>query len=299
MPLTISPRLLYDGNSTINEPDYISSILQSLAGGNALGNSNTGTVVDPNAPLTSVYDDPYYVGDKPATGGAPPGTGGELQLPAPVDEGMPHDDPTPKPPVTPLTLDQRRTGYLNQARQGFGYNYGRSLVPDDIINGTIQSILDEQRGSAQTYLDRGKARGIYNDVGYGAGLARIGNSAEAGRSQLSTMGSDVLNRYRGQANSVRDDAYSTISGLLDGQDFSLDPYFAEGQAIGDTARHNAGGDLRTTLGGQNFFDFTGIGNAAGAAQGAINNGDTSITSALADRSRRKSQGRGLGSTGVF
>lgn len=247
-------------------------------------------------PYTPVADTPTPVPvpatPKPAGGGAPAGTGGEFQTPATQEE-------TQAPANTPLTLEQLRKQFLGEAGQRFGYNYSRDLVPDNLLDDTISSILSEQRGGAQQYLDRGKARGIYNDVGYGAGLAKIGTSAEAGRSQLGTAGQDILNKYRTQADKVREDAYGGISGLLDGQQFSLEPYATAGSAVGERARSFAGGDLRSTIGGQNFFDFGGLTNAAGQAQGAQNLRDTDVATALAERRRRASQGRGLGSQGDF
>lgn len=215
--------------------------------------------------------------------------------PTPTPAPVPAPAPTPAPP----SLDQMRANFINQASAGFGTNYGKSLIGDNTLDNTINSILSEQKSGAQAYLDRGKARGIYNDIGYGAGVKQLGNTAEAASSSLRTLGDSVLDKYRGQANAVRDRAFSSISGLLPGQNFSLDPYFAEGSAIKSTAESRAGGDLRSALGGTNYFDFSGLGNAAGQAQGALNLRDADVATAIAERKRRAGTNRGLGSQGAF
>lgn len=319
-----------DGRTPI--PDYLGEYLNQ-GGLVDSGAQNTGATVYPTANGSLSYTQPAPVGDgasyepdlwqspnrpyvAPDTRGSgyvPPTSNVPTQpastatpTPAPTSKANPNDKPIvetqgflPAPQPAPLTLEQKRAQFLNQASQGFGYNYGRNLIPDNSLDDTINSILGEQKGQAQTYLDRGKARGIYNDVGYNAGQNKINTQSQAGGSQLASLGTDVLNKYRTQANKVRDDAYGSISGLMDGQDFSLDPYFGEGNAIKNTEQRNAPGDLRTALGGQNFFDFQGLTNAAGQAQGALNLRDADVATALAARKEREAQGRGLGSTGAF
>lgn len=311
-------------------PDYVGQYLAS--GGATTGNLTTGAPVystDNQGTLGNTRPAPsfdnlqispdYFYG--PGTLGDGRGSAGQFNTPTTVDSPTPAPTPSTKTspleqpvvetsgflpasqgsstPANPLSLDQRRTQFLNQAFSGFGYNYGRNLIPDNSLDDTINSILGEQKGQAQTYLDRGKQRGIYNDVGYNAGENKISNLAEGAQSQLSSLGTDVLNKYRTQANTVRDNAYSAISGLSDGQDFSLDPYFGEGNAIKGTEQRNAGGDLRNALGGQNFFDFQGLTNAAGTAQGALNLRDADVATALTAQKERAAKGRGLGSEGAF
>jgi hypothetical protein len=236
---------------------------------------------------------------------APAATGGPMQPQAnaaPLTQTpIPTATPAPTTPATPAapSLDQLRTQFMNEASQKFGTNYGRTLIGNNFLDGAIDNILNEQRGSAQQYLDRGKARGIYNDKGYGAGLNKINTSADIARSSLSSLGTGVLDKYRTQANTVRDRAFGGISGMMPGQTFSLDPYLAEGNQIKDEASRNAVGDLRGALGGTNYFDFSGIGNSAGMAQGAQNLRDADVATALAERKRKASAGRGLGSQGSF
>lgn len=238
-------------------------------------------------------------------------SGGSVQTPAAANNNQqaatnqtPAASTTPTTPAPPqLTpeqkLEQDRVNFINQATQGFGTNYGKQLISDNLLDDTINSILSEQQGGAQQFLDRGLARGIFNDVGYQAGLGKLNTGADTARASLATLGNDVLNKYRTEANDVRDRAFSNISGLLPGQSFSLDPYFAEGSGIQARAQQNAGGDLRGALGGTNYFNFSDLSNTAGQAQGATNLRDTDVATAIAERNRRSSQGRGLGSQGSF
>ena len=193
-----------------------------------------------------------------------------------------------------------RNQYMQQADQRFGQNYGEKQVASTLLDDTINSILKEQEGNASTYLERGKARGIYNDVGYNAGRAALDTASSTARSKLFSMGHDVINRYRSDANAVRDKAYGAASGYTLGRSpIDLDAYAREGEDIARRAREFGGGDLRSMLGGTNFFDFSSLNNRAGMAQGALNLRDTDVATALAERRRLQSQRRGLGSQGAF
>lgn len=249
-------------------------------------------------PYSGNFDLSQYLSHLPTTATPTP-------APAPVPTATPAPPPAPAPTPAPAPVDpnkqleQMRVNFLNEAGQKFGTNYGKSLVGDNLLDDTINSILSEQRGSAQQYLDRGKARGIFNDAGYGAGVGKIGTLEQGARSNLATLGNDVLNKYRTEATGVRDKAYSAISGLLPGQNFSLDPYISEGAGIGSRAAANAGGDLRNALGGTSYFNFSDLTNTAGQAQGATNLRDADLATAIAERNRKSGAGRGLGSQGAF
>lgn len=194
---------------------------------------------------------------------------------------------------------QERNKFTNEANTKFGANYGSKLIGGNLLDSVVADILGEQQGEAQGFLDRGLARGIYNDTGYSAGQKKLAAQADAGRSQLRTAADDVLSGYRTQADAVRDKAYNAASGYTLGSTLNLDDYVGEGNNILDRATQFGAGDLRSTVGGQNFFDFSGLTNAAGMAQGATNLRDSNIAAALAERKNKALNGRGLGSQGVF
>jgi hypothetical protein len=196
--------------------------------------------------------------------------------------------------------NRQRNEFLRSVDAKFNPEFEREAVPSSLLDDAINNILGTQQQSALDYLNRGKARGIYNDVGYNAGVSAIGNDASMGRSDLSSLGSSVIDKYRGQLDTVRDKAYNAASGFeLGGSQFSIDPYASEFGDVTNRANTNASGDLRNLLGGRNYFDFPSLTNAAGRAQGATNLRDTDVATALRERQRRNTLSRGLGSQGAF
>ena len=200
-----------------------------------------------------------------------------------------------------LNADQtaKRNQLTQQANTQFGPNYGSKIIDSHLLDDTINDILGTQQGSAKQYLQRGQARGIYNDVGYNAGEKALTDQASAGKSQLGSIANSVLDKYRTKADTVRDHAYGAASGFTLGSPINLDDYVGQGNEVRQQAQDYGAGDLRSTVGGTNYFDFSGLTNAAGAAQGATNLRDGSVASALAEREKQKAATRGLGSQGAF
>jgi hypothetical protein len=211
--------------------------------------------------------------------------------------------PTAAPVPVPVPVEDEttklRNQYRSQADSTFGVDYGRRNISSSLLDDTINSILSEQKNDAASYLERGRKRGIYNDIGYNAGSSRLNTAYEAGRSKLGDLGRGVIDKYRADADAVRDKAFSAASGYTPGTSFSLDPYIAEGNEVIGRANTFASGDLRNAFGGTKLFDFGDLNNRAGMAQGAIGGRDTDVLSAIAQRKRANSFGRGLGSRGAF
>lgn len=190
---------------------------------------------------------------------------------------------------------QFNQGYENV----FGQAADNQAAPSSLLDDAINSILSEQRTNAVQQLDRGKARGIYNDVGYNAGMAAIDAAMAGGRSDLGTLGSGLIDTYRGKLDEIGDKAFTAASASGFDPSFSLDPYLSEYNDYATRTSANAAGDLRSALGGRNFFELPKIANSAGAAQGAINLKNTDVATALRERNRVNSMKRGLGSQGAF
>lgn len=207
---------------------------------------------------------------------------------------------TATPDATTTTPTNPRADFLRQVGQQFAPGHEYSALPSSLLDDAINDILNEQRGSAEQYLDRGKARGIFNDVGYGAGREALENSASIARSDLSRLGSSVIDQYRTNLDAIGDEAYSTARGWDDTMgSFSLDPYINRYNETLGRANTNAAGDLRGLIGGKNYFDFANLSNRAGQAQGALNLRDTDVATALRERRRVNSMNRGIGSQGAF
>lgn len=194
---------------------------------------------------------------------------------------------------------RREREYDAQLDTAFSNSSRDTQIGSSLLDDVIGEILGKQKDNALQYLERGKTRGMYNDVGYNAGLSAINDALSSGRSELGSLGNTVLDKYRGRADTVRDRAYSELGAFDFGDSFNIDPYVTEYQGIINDARNNAGGDLRGLLGGKNFFDLSALTQKAGSAQGALNLRDADVATALAERKRKNSMSRGIGSQGAF
>lgn len=196
-------------------------------------------------------------------------------------------------------LNSKRSGWKTQLDSKFGTGFEDRAIGDSILDTAINEILGRQKTDAMTMLERGKARGIYNDVGYDRGLAEINNDYSTGNASLHSLGHNVLDKYRSQAKNLAGDAWNYYSTLGLGDNFSLDPYIDKFGNIVNSANTNAKGDLLGALGNTNYFDFSNISQKVGGAQGALNLRDDFVTAALEERKRRDSMSRGIGSQGAF
>lgn len=242
------------------------------------------------------WNDPPPVAVVPPPVAAPPPPV-PVPLPVPPVNTPPSTPPDPAAYVPPLPGTKEY--YEQQVNKTFQPGYEYNKVPSSLLDGVIGSILQEQQTSAQEYLDRGKARGIYNDVGYNAGEAALVGDRSAGSADLTSLGVGALDKYRTEMDQVSGNAYLAASGYSPGLTFSLDPYVNEVNAIEGRAKTNIGGDLRNLVGGKNYFDFSNLTSKAGTAQGALNLRDADVATALAERNRKNSITRGLGSQGAF
>lgn len=196
-------------------------------------------------------------------------------------------------------LRSRRSQYQQQANQQFGGNFADKFVSSNLLDDVVNDIISGQKQGALDYVDRGAKRGIFNEIGQQGAMNKINDSYQTGRANVSNLAGGIVDNYRTQLNSVRDQAFNTASGYNFGSNINFDELLGRADEIGQRAQSNAGGELRGAVGGQNFFDLSNIRMAGGQAQGAINNRDTEIGAALEQRRRNAAMGRGLGSQGAF
>jgi hypothetical protein len=196
--------------------------------------------------------------------------------------------------------ETKKQEFMKDFEGRFGMAADQAALPSTMLDDTINKILAEQQGTAQQQLDRGKARGIYNDVGYNAGQQAINTAAGTARSELNNLGGSFIDTYRGGLNDIDASALGAYQSFPVGDSsFSLDPYVQERSDYLGRAQSGAEGQLRSAIGGKNFFDFGKIGGQAGTAQGALNLKDTDVATALGERKRLNTMSRGLGSQGAF
>jgi len=214
----------------------------------------------------------------------------------------PYADFDPNKLVTSITEPEtasRRTTYGNQVSSKFGPNYGDTLVSDNLLDPIIDEIVAGQEKGATEYLDRAAKRGILNEQGLTAAQAKIAADRAKAKSTVANLAGGVIDKYQLRANDVAGKAQQGASGYQLGSNFNIGDYETQGQGILGEANTRAGGELRTALGDQNFFDTGSLVNTAGQAQGATGLVDNTLAAAVAERKKRDSVGRGLGSQGTF
>ena len=193
----------------------------------------------------------------------------------------------------------QRNQYRTQVNDRFGGNFASSYLPDTLLDDTINSTLESQYGNARSILDRGLARGQYNERGFNAGLGSLNNARTAQQARLNTIEGDILSGYRSRLGDVRNNAFNSATGYQLGDSFNLDDFASQADNITNQARSNAPGEFLSALGSTPMFDLGNIGSAAGQAQGAVNLNNLDVRDGLEKRRLAAARGRGLGSQGAF
>lgn len=142
-------------------------------------------------------------------------------------------------------------------------------IANDSDDATLESILQEQRGTADSYLRNLLDRGVINASGYAAGGKDLDTQSYGARSRLQEIGNQQLEKGRGEATNVANEARSRASNYELGDSF--DP-FEYGGRLNDVFSNffaNLGGDIRSKV-PSGLFSTSGLANIAGAGQGAQN-----------------------------
>lgn len=150
---------------------------------------------------------------------------------------------------------------------GFEYNAFQDNSDDDYIN----SILGDQKTEAQAALDRAKARGQINDVGYGTGLKELGNQEIAGRAKANQLGLGVLSGYRKGLGDYNTSQRTRVDNFDLGDNFDVGGVKNRFDQTVGGYKGGMQGDILAALGGQNFFNTDTLVGKAGNASGVTNN----------------------------
>lgn len=193
----------------------------------------------------------------------------------------------------------QRNQYKSQVNDRFGGNFANQYLPDTLLDETITGALGSQYDNARSILDRGLARGQYNERGFNAGLGRLDTERTAQQARLNSIEGDILSGYRSRLGDVRNNAFNSATGYQLGDTFNLDDYGSQADSIANQARSNAPGEFFSALGSTPLFDLGNIGGAAGQAQGAVNLNNLDVREGLDRRRLAAARGRGLGSQGAF
>lgn len=193
----------------------------------------------------------------------------------------------------------QRNQYKGQVNERFGGNFASQYLPDTLLDDTINQTLNTQYGDARSVLERGLARGQYNDRGFNSGLGALDNARKANEARLNTIEGDLLSGYRAKLGDVRNNAFNSATGYQLGDTFNLDDFASRADSIASQARQNAPGEFLSAVGTTPLFDLGSIGGAAGIGQGSVNLNNLDVREGLDRRKLAAARGRGLGSQGAF
>lgn len=232
---------------------------------------------------------------------------------APTSPTTPTVTPTPEQDTLTSTVNQL-LGLFNQqqqkaqqqdaARENARASVASALgtttdkLNSSLYGNSITDILSSQYEKAKTQLDRGLSRGMFNDVGYNAGLASLDKNKATASASLNKTANDLLSGYRKQYDDIRTEALNAANNFGGIGNFDLTDYTTRANDILNSAKNNLPGNLLASA-GNGLFDLSAIRGDAGTAQGATNLRNMDVIEALSKRKQAEGVGRGLGSQGTF
>jgi hypothetical protein len=157
-----------------------------------------------------------------------------------------------------------------QVSSKYSPTFADNMFSNDANDSYINKILEGQRTEATQSIDRARARGNLDDMGYGRAQARIGELSSAGFNTANTLADAKIQGYRGSVNDIINNAKSAAGAYNLGDSFNLDDYDAQIANKQTEFGKNVEGDTNAALSGQTFFDIGDILNKGGIAQGAVN-----------------------------
>lgn len=196
--------------------------------------------------------------------------------------------------------DASRQNYSRQVNDKFFQGFEDYMLPDNSIDSIIDSILGQQSTVAKQSIDANQKRGLLNDTGYQNALGEFGNQSNAGRSTLRGIGESVLGTKRGELTAIKGQAGDAASNYSLGSAApDVNSYWNRAQNEAWSDWGDLEGSIRAALGSTSLFDVPSALAKGGTMQGGINLTTQSGLAPFSDEAKRKSTGRGLGSTGTF
>lgn len=209
---------------------------------------------------------------------------------------------TPELVDTTLNREQenRRTRYGQKVNEYFTPSYGESKWAGTADDALIDTILGEAGGTAQSAVERARARGQLDDTGYKAAQNRLNLATTTGRSKAQALGGGVLERYRGELSGIGDEARTGASSYNLGSTFDPAGYTQKAEGKYGEQKGTFEGDVRSAIGdaGQ-FYDVGDIIGFGAKEQGSQNTASSPLAEVLAKRETDRTARRGLGGTGTF
>jgi hypothetical protein len=182
-------------------------------------------------------------------------------------------------------------GYESEVPQGFETTY----IPDTADDALIESIIGGQYGEASDYLNRAKARGTLNDVGYGTASTALKNERAGAIARANELGLGVLETGRQSLKDIDKQARQGITNWDFGDTYDPTSWSGKIKSGASTFTGGLEGKLRNAFGSTEFFDPESFIAKGGKAQGAINPGASALQDAISEEEKRRT----AGSVGAF
>lgn len=191
------------------------------------------------------------------------------------------------------------------AKYGSG-NYGSTLFPPTRDDPILTSILQPQFNDASSAVKAAFDRGTLGQTGYDTAMKGLGGQQTAGMSSLQSTGSGVMGGYIKDINDLITGAHTQAGKWDFGSNWEPQDAISNITTTGADYQGRLEGDIRTAVGGKQFFNWNDLIRSGGMAQGLYNPatdttgaGGSTLAKAIADRKKREDTSRGLGTQGSF
>ena len=222
------------------------------------------------------------------------------------DALVPFKDPNPASYFTDDYLNNllnqeqsgKRVGFNRRLEELFPTGFEDKYITDTMDDPFINDILNAQKTNAMLQVDRAKARGNLDDIGYNGATKRIEDLFKSGNATAQQLGGSVLQGKRERLRGIADEAFSKAGSYELGGSFDPNKYVERRDTRLNDITSTLEGDIRSALSGQNFFDIGDILTQGGITQGATNP-RLSAAAILEQRGRKQDAQRGVGGVGTF
>lgn len=163
----------------------------------------------------------------------------------------------------------QRAKLLRDINSFAGEGFDTRRIGDTTDDATLESILQEQRSTADNYLRNLLDRGVVNSGGYSAGVKNLDDQAYGARARLQEAGNQVLEQGRGTIRNQANTARQRASNFELGESFN--PFDTAGTIDASVMdfMSNLGNSVRAKV-PSGLFQTSGLPGIAGASMGAQN-----------------------------
>ena len=177
--------------------------------------------------------------------------------------------------------------------------FEQKAFADTSDDAVLAAILGEQFSGASDSIMRAHERGTLNDQGYKYAMDNLNTQKSAGNARLQSLGGGVLEGYPKQLGDIAKGARTGASSWDFGDTFDPNTYGTQLTGRQKDLSGRLEGDIRSAVGGEQFFNIDDLISKGTVGQGAVNGNPTSLAGAIAGRKKEEEEQRGLGTQGSF